>query len=328
MFLDLRADLVRQATRALGSVTDAEDVVQEVWLRWRRHQPGVTSARAWLRTVTKNVVLDHLRERKNRKDVDLGQATLIDRCAALVTRTEAVEDLAPAFRLLLQSLSPLERAVFVLHDGLAWTYTDISRMLARSEQTVRQLRHRAKVNLAAGQGRFVASTRQVAVVSEAYVDVCAGGEVSTLLEVLAPDVPLVPPGLRRVEHRLLHEVAGIVLAQGDRLLLCHRRAELPWYPDVWDVPGSHLMRGEPAIACAMRAAKKEVGVSAGNPELLAEVSGYDFSLTLIQATTWEGEPSNVAPAEHDAIGFFTREQASRLHLANERYVELFDHTAR
>jgi ADP-ribose pyrophosphatase YjhB (NUDIX family) len=175
--------------------------------------------------------------------------------------------------------------------------------------------------------QFVVSTRLVALVSKRYVDVCADADVSALLEMLAPDVPLVPLGRRLVEGRLHHEVAGIVLAQGSRLLLCHRRAELPWYPEMWDVPGCHLMSGEPAAACAVRAAKKELGISAVNPTLLAEVTEDDFSLTLMQASTWEGEPHNIAPAQHDAIGFFARDEASRLRLADRRYLELFDHTA-
>jgi RNA polymerase sigma-70 factor (ECF subfamily) len=328
MFLDLRADLLTQATRTLGSVTDAEDIVQEVWIRWRRHQPSVASARAWLHTVTKNLALDRLRERTSRAYTGLDDSTLTDSRAEIMTRTEVVQHMAYGFHLVLQSLSPLERMVFVLHEGLAWTYTDIARLLARSEPAVRQLRHRASVNLAAGQVRFVVSTRLVAMASRRYVDVCAGGEVSALLEVLAPDVPLVPPGRRLVEGRLHHEVAGIVLARGNRLLLCHRRAELPWYPDVWDVPGGHLMRGEPAAACAVRAAKKEVGISAVNPTLLAEVSGDDFSMTLMLATAWEGEPHNITPAEHDAIGFFSRDEACRLRLADRRYLELFDRNAR
>jgi RNA polymerase sigma-70 factor (ECF subfamily) len=328
MFLDLRAELISQAARTLGSVDDAEDVVQEVWLRWRRHKPDVASARAWLHTVTRNIALDRHRQRKNRFYSDLDHATLTGPLVEKMTRTEAAEEVAPGFQLILRSLSELERTVFVLHDGLAWTYTDIARLLARSEQAVRQLRHRARANLATGQERFVASTRRVAVVSESYVDVCAGGEVSALLAVLAPDVSIVPPGRRLVDGQLKHEVAGIVLTHGGRLLLCHRRAELPWYPDVWDVPGSHLMRGEPAAACAVRAAKNELGVSAGELELLAEVCGDDFSLTLMQATTWEGEPHNGSPTEHDAIGFFSRDEASRLRLANRRYLQLFDRAVR
>jgi RNA polymerase sigma-70 factor, ECF subfamily len=142
IFLDLQADLVSQATRTLGSVTDAEDIVQEVWFRWRRHQPSVTSARAWLYAVTKNLALDRLRARTSRVYTGLDQTTLTDSRTEVMTRTEVVEDMASGFRLILQSLSPLERMVFVLHEGLAWTYTDIARLLARSEQAVRQLRHR------------------------------------------------------------------------------------------------------------------------------------------------------------------------------------------
>jgi RNA polymerase sigma-70 factor, ECF subfamily len=323
-FLEVRPNLLRYATSTLGSVTEAEDVVQEVWIRWRQHQREIASARAWLHTVTKNLTLDRLRQRKNRGDVGLDQVAPMASSADSPSRTEAVDDVSQGVRVVLQSLSPLERTVFVLHDGLAWNYVDISRLLGRSEQSVRQLRHRARAGLAAGRVRYTPSRRQVAVVSEAYLDVCAGGDVSTLLGELAPEVPLVPRGRRRVQDRLLHDVAGIVLVEEGRLLLCHRRPDLPWYPDVWDVPGSHLLNGELALACAVRAARKELGIWTVDPEPLAQVTGDDFTLTLVKATAWEGEPRNVMPAEHDAIGFFTREEAARLELANPRYLELFD----
>jgi hypothetical protein len=73
----------------------------------------------------------------------------------------------------------------------------------------------------------------------------------------------------------------------------------------------------------MRAAKRELGISAVNPKPLAEVSGDDFSMTLIRAT-WDGKPHNLVPTEHDAIGFFSRDEASRLRLADRRYLELFE----
>jgi RNA polymerase sigma factor (sigma-70 family) len=323
LFLEIRAELVAQAAMTMGSVTDAEDIVQEVWLRWRRHHPTITSARAWLHTVTRNLALDRMRERKHWSDVYPDVTLVVEPHPQLLSPTEGVDEVTAAFRLILTSLSPLERITFVLREGLSWDYPAISRLLARSELAVRQLRHRAKASLHAGRRRFVASTGHVAAVSRAYVDVCAGGDVSTLLGTLAPSVTFVPPGHRRVEGRLLHEVAGIVLHHGPRLMLCHRRADLSWYPDVWDVPGSHLISGEPAAACAIRTARTELGVSAVDPQPLAEVSGDDFSLTLLRISSWEGEPRNAAPTQHDAIGFFTREQASRLHLADRKYMGLF-----
>jgi RNA polymerase sigma-70 factor, ECF subfamily len=323
-FLEVRPNLLHYATRTLGSATDAEDIIQEVWIRWWQRQRDITSARAWLYTVTRNLTLDRLRERRNRGDAALDQITPLASSPELPTRAEAVDEVAEGVRLILQSLSPLERTVFVLHEGLVWTYTDISRLLARSEQSIRQLMHRARVGLAAGRLRYATSRRQIAAVSEAYLDACAGGELSTLLSELAPDVSLVPSGRRLVQDRLIHDVAGIVLVEEERLLLCHRRPDLTWYPDVWDVPGSHLLIGEPALACAVRAARKELGVSTVDPKPLAQVTGDDFSLTLIKATVWDGQPRNVKPAEHDAIGFFTRDQAARLDLANRGYLELFD----
>lgn len=324
-FLAVRPNLLRYAAGALGSAADAEDVVQEVWIRWRQHRWEITSERAWLHTVTRNLTLDRLRERRHRADLTLDQIPAPTPSGAeSVIRPEAKDDLVPGVRVMLRALSPLERVVLVLQDGLAWSYADIARLLDRSEPAVRQLRHRARAGLTADRRRYATSRRQVDAVAEAYLDVCAGGDVSPLLAVLAPGVAVVPSGRRRVDDRLVHDVAGIALVREDRLLLCHRRPGLAWYPDVWDVPGSHLLVGERPVACAVRAARKELGVSTVDPEPLAEFTGDDFTLLMVRATDWDGEPRNVMPAEHDAVAFFTRDQAARLPLASRRYLELFD----
>jgi ADP-ribose pyrophosphatase YjhB (NUDIX family) len=110
-------------------------------------------------------------------------------------------------------------------------------------------------------------------------------------------------------------------------LLCHRRVELRWYPGVWDVAGAHLRHGEPPAACAVRAARDELGITIFGPEQLLEHTEDDFRLTLFLVTSWEGEIRNASTAQHDQVRLLTREQATSLKLADKRYLSLFDHIA-
>jgi 8-oxo-dGTP pyrophosphatase MutT (NUDIX family) len=241
---------------------------------------------------------------------------------------EAVEDITGAVRVVLGALSPLERTVFVLREVLEWSYPDLARLLDRSEPALRQLNHRAKARVAAAEPRFEATPGVVATVSEALVGVGHGEGVEDLLDALAPGVRRVRAGYERLScGRMRHLVSGIVLGREGRLLLCRRPSELPWYPGVWDVAGGHLRPGEPAAACAVRAAREELRISVTAPELVEQVTGDDFRLTLFQAHSWEGEPRNAAPGQHTDVAFVTRDQAARMSLASPSILTLFDRIA-
>lgn len=327
-FIAMRPHLARLAFSMTRSREDAEDAVQEVWLRWRRHRGSITAVPHWLRTVTRNVVIDRLRDHKADRaathDVALGPEPSTEPVTPVV---EAALELRPAFHAVLSSLSPLERAVFVLHEGLDWSYVDIARLLDRSESAVRQLRHRAKHHLASGARRFTVDPTAADAIAAAYVHVSAGSDVFTLMEVLAPGLASKSPVFWSQDRKVVHDVAGILLFQEDRLLLCHRRDALAWYPGVWDVPGSHLRHGEPAIACATRAARQKLDISVTDPHRLVEHSESDYRLTLFEAVGWVGEPRNLSTAQHDEIGLYTRDQASHLHLVDRRLLTLFDRSA-
>ena len=144
---------------------------------------------------------------------------------------------------------------------------------------------------------------------------------------LAPGLASRTPVFRCRDRTVVHDVAGIVLFQQDRLLLCRRRDELAWYPGVWDLPGAHLRHGEPAIACALRAARQKLDICVTDPHRLLEHSEADYRLTLFGAVGWEGEPRNVATAQHDEISLFTQTEASRLRLVDPRLLTLFDRSA-
>ncbi|MBB5788336.1 NUDIX hydrolase [Jiangella mangrovi] len=122
-----------------------------------------------------------------------------------------------------------------------------------------------------------------------------------------------------VEHR----VAVAVLVRDDRVLMCHRRADRTWYPDVWDFPGGHIEDGETVADCARRECGEELGIDAGaaHRELARWVEG-DEDITFIQLLSWTGTPSNCAPEEHDDVRWFGLTEALELTLPDPRYPEL------
>jgi RNA polymerase sigma factor (sigma-70 family) len=324
-FLTLRPELLQVAADIVGSQSEAEDVVQDVWLRWRHHREQVTYSRSWLRTVTRNAAIDSVRRRTALRECALSAwDTSTSHVEQGPDRIESAQALVPGMQHVLGTLSPLERTVFVLRQGLDWTYADIARLLGRSEPAVRQLNRRAGAHLAAGVRRFAVPGAAAADVAARFLDVSAGADVSVVLDALAPEVSRVPAGLRRTAEGDVHEVAGLMLTSGNRMWLCHRRAELSWYGNVWDLPGGHLLNGEPAVACVARAAKRKLGISVLRPEQLQTVKGPDFHLSLFHTRHWEGRPRNLAHTQHDRVGFFDRHEAARLRLADPRILDLFE----
>lgn len=327
-FIEHRAELIRLAFGLTGSLEDAEDAVQEVWLRWQRHRGSVGAARPWLYTVTRNVVIDRFRERSALLSTNLDLAPWHEPVAEPgPSAVELALDLRPGFHLVMVSLSALERVVFVLHEGMSWPYLDVARLLGRSEAAVRQLGHRAQQHLASRSPRFAVDPAAVDVVVGAYIQVAGGGDVTPLVEALAPGLGSQSPIFTVEDRMVVHDVAGIVLFKQGRLLLCRRRDQLAWYPGAWDVPGAHRRHGEPAIACAVRAAKHKLGVGVTNPQLWGEHCEDDFRLTLFVGDHWDGEPRNLEWQHHREIGLFTRQQAAALPLADRRLLRLFDRSA-
>lgn len=324
-FVSLRSKLIGLAFSMTGSREDAEDAVQDVWLRWQRHRDSVEDALPWLRTVTRNVVIDRYRDRSNTSMATLDHVLAQQPAGQeLVASMEAVQDVRPAFAIIVGALSGLERAVFVLHEGLEWPYPDVARILGRSETAVRQLGHRARRHLAATSPRFVVDSSAVDAIAWAYVRTSSGGDVLALMEALAPGVASRLPLFNHGDRRIVHDVAGIVLFRADRLVLCRRRRDQAWYPGVWDVPGAHRRHGEPAVACAVRAARDKIGIDITHPRPCGEHVQDDFRLSLFTGPDWHGQPQNRWPDQHDKIGLFTRDEAARLILADPRLLMLYD----
>lgn len=205
------------AYRVLGSVTDAEDVVQETWLRWSAaDRADVRDPRAFLVTTTSRLALNALRARRNRRESYAGPwlpepiRTRDDEPAAGTgDPAEPVllaESVALAFLVVLESLTPLERVVFVLHDLFDFDHAEVARALERSEPAVRQLASRARQHVRERRPRQITDPAEHGRVTAAFMDAAVNGDVQALLDVLAPDVVLITDGggLAKAARRPIH----------------------------------------------------------------------------------------------------------------------------
>ncbi|MEV6275768.1 RNA polymerase sigma factor SigJ [Nocardia sp. NPDC051832] len=201
VFADHRELLFSIVYNILGTVADTEDVVQDTWLAWvPRNRPGaeeITSPRAYLVRIAVNNALARRAVLARRRETYVGPWLP----EPLVTDTPEVRDSAdpadPALRaesvsmamlVVLETLSPLERAVFVLHDVFGYPHAEIGAMLGRETTAVRQLAHRARAHVHARRPRYQADPRTQRAVTERFLAAQVGGDVQALLELLAPDV--------------------------------------------------------------------------------------------------------------------------------------------
>ena len=192
-----RPRLLGVAYRILGSLADAEDVVQEAWLRWSRTDvAGVDSAEAYLTTVTSRLAVDRLRRVSRQREVYPGswlpEPISVD--PGPEHAVEMADSLSLALLVVLETLSPLERAAFVLREVFGETYPEVAATLGRSEPAVRQLVHRARERVDAGHARFQADRATHGQVVRRFLDACERSDRSELMAVLAPDVVIVSDG--------------------------------------------------------------------------------------------------------------------------------------
>jgi RNA polymerase sigma-70 factor (ECF subfamily) len=196
-FEEHREHLVAVAYRMLGSLAEAEDVVQETWLRWDRvDRAEVTDPRGYLVRIATRLALDRLRRLKVRREAYHGP-WLPEPVASVPDPAEAVEvaeSVSLALLVVLETLSPLERAVFVLREAFGYPHAEIAAILDRSEPTVRQLAHRARQHVEARWPRFDTDEATSRRVTERFLAACETGDLDALLGVLAPDVVLVGDG--------------------------------------------------------------------------------------------------------------------------------------
>jgi len=197
VFEEQRPVLFGLAYRMLGSVADAEDVVQESYLRWQAADRGdVQSPKAFLVTVATRLALDQLRRRKRERETYVGpwlpEPLLTDDSADECA--EMAESLSLAFLTLLEKLQPVERAVFLLHEVFQYSHDDIAAMVEKSRENCRQILMRAKQHLAAGRPRFRPEPAQQQALLGQFLETCRSGDVAALARLLVDDAVMVSDG--------------------------------------------------------------------------------------------------------------------------------------
>jgi len=274
------------AYRMLGTIADAEDAVQDAWLRWlAAPRADVADPRAYLARVVTNTALNRLRSVRSRREAYVGpwlpEPLLTEAGPDAAERAELAESVSVAMLVVLESLTPDERAVFVLREVFGFEHAEIGTALGRSAPAVRQLAHRAREHVQARRPRFDVDWNQQREVTERFLAAAAGGDIEGLMTVLAPDVTLLTDGggkaraaLRPITGaaktaRFLAAIAGrpyMGVAVSDMTL---EAAEIN------GSPGTLIMAGDRAIA-ALTLTVSNGRITAvqllANPDKLAAVS--------------------------------------------------------
>lgn len=185
-----RAHLEKVAYRMLGSHSEAEDAVQEAWLRCSRAGSEADNLGGWLTTVVSRVCLDMLRRRKSRREDELSDDSDARDDSPLTPENEAIlaDSVGTALLMMLDALSPAERVAFVLHDMFDLPFEDIALILDRSPEATRQLASRARrrVRVSAGPGTSEVARRQAIV--DAFLSASRKGDLQALLSLLDPNI--------------------------------------------------------------------------------------------------------------------------------------------
>jgi RNA polymerase sigma-70 factor (ECF subfamily) len=197
-FEELRSLLFAIAYRILGSVAEAEDAVQETWLRYERTRAEPESAKAFLSTVVTRISIDVLRSARSRREEYVGdwfpEPLLVDPYDDPERSAELADSVSMAALLLLERLSPLERAVFVLREVFGFGFAEIASAVDRSEDACRQLAVRARRHMDAGRPRFEADRRAREELAARFFEAMRDGALDGLRDLLAADVQLIADG--------------------------------------------------------------------------------------------------------------------------------------
>ncbi|MGW0997753.1 RNA polymerase sigma-70 factor [Streptomyces sp. NPDC002523] len=251
-FEDLRPLLFSIAYRILGSVAEAEDAVQETWLRFDRSSTRPTSTKAFLSATITRISIDVLRLARVRREEYVGpwfpEPLLSDPYEDPARAVELADSVSMAALLLLERLSPLERAVFVLREVFAFGFDDVAAAVGRSEAACRQLLVRARRHMEAGRPRFEADGQEREKLAARFFDALKEGDVGGLQDLLAADVQLVGDGGGKAP-----QLARAVLGADNvaRMLA----AVFPWLIRIDVTIEPHEVNGQPGAVFRDRAGK-------------------------------------------------------------------------
>jgi RNA polymerase sigma-70 factor (ECF subfamily) len=192
---DLRPYLFAIAYRMLGSVAEAEDVVQDAFLRYHEAGGAADSPKAYLATVTTRLAIDRLRSARARREVYPGEwlpEPIVDDDTA--RHAETADSLSLAFLHLLEQLSPVERAVFLLRDVFDYPYDDVAQIVGKTPENCRQILARAHRHVDDGKRRFDVSREERDEVARRFLAAWEEGDTEALVELLAPDATVYGDG--------------------------------------------------------------------------------------------------------------------------------------
>ncbi|MBX6381848.1 MAG: RNA polymerase sigma-70 factor [Microbispora sp.] len=216
VFTTHRHLLTGVAYRILGSAADAEDVVQEAWLRWAEvDAASVADPKAYLVRVTTNLAIDRLRGARARREAYVGP-WLPEPVVGAPDAGESAElsdSVELALLVVLETLSPLERAVFVLREAFGFSHAEIAEILGRGEPAVRQLARRARDHVRERRPRFDVDRRERRTITERFIAACAEGDIEGLTALLAADVRLVGDGGGKAKAPLRELIGAVRVAR-------------------------------------------------------------------------------------------------------------------
>ena len=233
----------------LGSVADTEDVLQETWLAWST-RTGVENPRAYLVRIAVNAALARRTTINRRKEEYVGP-WLPEPVVTPIDPVERAEAVSLAMLVVLETLTPLERAVFVLHEVFGYAHPEIAEIVDRTPAAVRQLAHRAREHVQARRPRYTADPLVRLAVTQRFIDAVVGGDLNALMEVLAPDVTLWADGGGKARAAGLRpmlgrdKIAPLIIGDGRRRPV---RSLGIRYRDVNGDPSALLLSGDTPFA--------------------------------------------------------------------------------
>jgi RNA polymerase sigma-70 factor (ECF subfamily) len=241
-FEEHRGRMFGIAYRMLGSVTDAEDVVQDAWLKWSQADRPVEKPGAYLARTVANLSLNRLTSAAAQREHYVGPwlpEPLVGTAPDVADDAELAESVSLAMLVVLESLSPLERAVFILREVFGYPFREVAEVLGRSEVAVRQLAVRAKSHVAARRPRYRTSAAEQRRVTEQFLTACLGGDLGRLMELLAPDVTVWTDGGGKVTDIARRPIHGARYAARGALEAFRRLTDLGAIPA--------LVNGRPGV---------------------------------------------------------------------------------
>jgi RNA polymerase sigma-70 factor, ECF subfamily len=280
-FEEQRSYLFSIAYRMLGTVTDAEDMVQETYLRWRQSRDEhIRSTRAYLATIVVRLCMDQLRSARAKREVYVGpwlpEPLVTSDRADLTDNLIMRESLSFAFLLMLEKLSPLERAVFVLREVFDFDYSEIAHVVEKSEANCRQVFHRARERMQQDEVRFEARPDELQVLTEQFMRAASSGDLDGIIHLLAEDVSHTPDGGGKVAiggRRTIHSPERV--ARGTLGNLLKMPPDRAWIAEINGQPAIVAIRnGKPyaVLLAEVRNGKIHRLYSVVNPDKLRDVS--------------------------------------------------------